>query len=59
MANDKPLQIVEDHRKQIVVMGLTEKPIENVHQFNELFGPASNNRFVFMVSMNYVEKGFA
>ena len=48
VANEKPLQIVEAHKKQIVVMGLTEKTIENVHQFNELFGPASNNRSVFI-----------
>ena len=44
--SDKPLQIVEDQRKQIVVMGLTEKVISNVYEFNELFGPASNNRYL-------------
>lgn len=42
---EKPLQIVEDHQKRIVVPDLAEKVIENVHQFNELFGPASNNRY--------------
>ena len=58
-ARDKTLQIVEDQKKQIVVMGLTEKSISNVYEFNELFGPASNNRWLssilnsFLTGLNF------
>ena len=39
------LPIREDGHKNIFVTGLSEKKICSVAEFNESFGPASNNRY--------------
>ncbi len=41
------LPIREDHRKKIFVVGLSYKEINNVQEFNESFGPASKNRYIY------------